>query len=193
MHNLQIKIPHRFYIYISFLCGLIFILFAHFHYIGLIFPVDDAYIVTHNVSVIKNGVQDSNFENVPILFGTTSVIHLTLISLATVFVSPLLAQYFITCFAIMAYAVGLIKLCLNNKLSYLQTIVVSALGIIAADVPHQLLNGLETGLAMAVLVWLFVFINQDHRLRIIPILCSFLPFIRPELCVLSALVFFGYI
>jgi hypothetical protein len=47
--------------------------------------------------------------------------------------------------------------------------------------PYQLLNGLETGLAMAAATWAFVLADS----RWLPLLCGTLPFVRPELAFLA--------
>ena len=151
--------------------------------------MDDAYIVTHNVQVMRNGGNDPNFVGAPVLSGTTSIVHLVLIYIPSIFTSPLFAQYLISCLAVILYALGIIGLSLNRGLSRIQAALVTVLGLIAAEVPHQLLNGLETGLAMGALVWFLVFVSESRKAWIVSLLCGLLPFVRPELAVVSVVVF----
>jgi hypothetical protein len=174
---------------LSFVGGLVILFSVNAYFLGLTFPMDDAYIVTHNVQVMRNGGNDPNFVGAPVLSGTTSIVHLVLIYIPSIFTSPLFAQYLITCLAVILYALGLIGLSLNRGLSRIQAALVTVLGLIAAEVPHQLLNGLETGLAMGALVWFLVFVSESRKAWIVSLLCGLLPFVRPELAMVSVVVF----
>jgi hypothetical protein len=69
-----------------------------------------------------------------------------------------------------------------------------ASGILTGQVPHQLMNGLETGLALAATVWAFALFAEKESVRApaFHVLLGTLPFVRPELVILSAL-FVGHL
>ena len=58
----------------------------------------------------------------------------------------------------------------------------------------QLLNGMDTGLAMAAVAWNIKLLTDKKRTLWLSILCGIMPFIRPELSFLSLvsmLIIFG--
>jgi hypothetical protein len=178
------KLP--FYVGITFL----FLVGAliYYRFFGIIFPIDDAYILTHNLKVLHEGGKDVNFVGSPVLSGVTSLPHFSLIALVSLFTNPLIAQYIVAWFAALLYAFGLIKLAFLNGLSNIQTMTFVLLGLVLGEVPHQLLNGLETGIALAAIAWILVLLIDKPKGRSLPLLCGCLPFIRPELAALSLLV-----
>ena len=153
-----------------------------------IFPVDDAYIVLHNAGALLSGC-DRNYSGSSPLTGATSLIHLALVSLLMRGLGPLAALSTAAWLSALFYAAGLVRLARVNGLSRLQALLVAAAGLAAGETPHQLLNGLETGLMLATLTWALVLLS-DPRGRpslALPGLCGMLPFIRPDLTPLAFL------
>ena len=63
------------------------------------------------------------------------------------------------------------------------------LGLVAGEAPHQLVNGLETGLMLAALTWTLALLSQPGPPGLgVPMLCGVLPFIRPDLLPLALLL-----
>ena len=153
-----------------------------------VFPVDDAYITAHNAATLTSG-EERNFRDVPAVFGATSPAHLLLVSalgLAMPIPNALLAAAWI---AVLLYVLGLAELSIRTGASLVQTALVVLVGFTAGLTLHQLFNGLETGLAMAGATWALA-LSLDPGGRLWPrfLLYSQLPFLRPELTALSALL-----
>lgn len=156
-----------------------------------VFPVDDAYITIHNAQALVRG-SDPNFPGVPALAGATSVVHTVLIAgLLPFATSPENASYLVAGLAVCLFAVGLVRLLRALDVSPWGAIAAAALGLTVSKMPHQLFNGLETGLALAGLTWamaLSLSPPSPWRRRLLPLVCAQLPFIRPELIVPSMLL-----
>lgn len=174
----------QFYLY---LISSLVILLSCFFYAYTLHPIsfifDDAYIVIHNVQVLISG-HDSNYPDVSALDGTTSLVYLALIRLFACFLSPLWALYTVSWLAILIYAIGLLRLAFIYSATNLQAILFLVSGLLIGYTPINLLNGLETGLALAILTWTVIFIITEQRIAK-NLLLGLLPFIRPELIFLS--------
>ncbi|MBA4388331.1 MAG: hypothetical protein C0404_10145 [Verrucomicrobia bacterium] len=155
----------------------------------LVFPIDDSYITIHNAKALYEG-EDVNFEGVSPLAGSTSVIHLFLVTLLMFVMPPLHAAYVAAWLGIAAYATGLLRLALAFGVSSWRALGVTAIGLLAGLIPHQLLNGLETGLAMAGVTWaLAMAVEWTAASRwALCVFCGAMPGLRPELSALSALL-----
>lgn len=149
------------------------------------FPLDDAYITLHNARVLLTGV-DAAY-GVSALAGATSVAHLLLVAAFGLVVPLPTANMLVGAAAACLYALGLWRLAMSIQTSRWVAIGTLAIGLCYADTPFQLANGLETGLAMAAVTWAFVLAIEKSP-RALPILCGLMPFIRPELAVLSILL-----
>ena len=161
-----------------------------------VFPVDDAYITLHNAQVLHWG-HDPNFAGTPALAGTTSAVHLALVALLMFALSPPVALWAALWMATLAYALGLVRLARVHGGSPAQALLLALVGLGAGQVPHQLMNGLETGLVLAAVTWALVLASEmgragpgddgrPARRRVwLPCLCGALPFIRPDLLPLS--------
>jgi hypothetical protein len=144
------------------------------------FPVDDAYISLHNAQVFAG--TDPRFPGVPALSGSTSLVHVALVALFVRVLAPLWALWLVNVLGAMAYAAGLLRLAFLAGGSLLEAGLLVALGLVVAEVPHQLMNGLETGLAMAAVAWALGAAGADGPRRWeLPVACGTLPFVRPEL------------
>lgn len=170
---------------ILFLIGL-FYLQIHFFYPHLFF-LDDPYIVLHSAQVMQRGY-DINYPGTPALTGNSSSVHLLLTYLLLFFFPPIYALIITNWLAILAYALGLIYLSSLYRCSTWQTIFLLCCGLFSGVFMAQLLNGLETSLAAAVMVWLLVFASLPLTLKnriALALLLGIAPFIRPELMAFS--------
>jgi hypothetical protein len=151
---------------------------------GLVFPVDDAYIVQHNASLLPSG-PDPNYPGTPPLAGSTSLAHLALVAAAASVLPLPAAALAVAIMAVLLYVTGLARLALllgGGRRAAWQAI---CLGTLAVSVPFHLLNGLETGLALAAITWALAWAVAPPTPWALPLLCGVLPFIRPELAALA--------
>jgi hypothetical protein len=151
-----------------------------------VFPVDDAYITLHNARVLA-GATDVNYAGVSAFVGATSVVHLLLVAALATVMPAAWALHAVMWLAVIGYALGLARLAFAFKASLLQALAFVVAGSLVAELPHQLLNGLETGLALAAMIWTLDCAAREHRVTA-SVLCGTLPFIRPELAAVGALV-----
>jgi hypothetical protein len=153
----------------------------------LIFPVDDAYITLHNARVIA-GADDVSY-GVSGWVGTTSPLHVAMTAVFALVMPAARALHTVMWLGALAYVLGLARLAFVHKASIAQLAVCVVVGCVIAEVPHQLMNGLETGWAMAALVWTLACASEGLvRARVTAALSGVLPLLRPELVVVSALV-----
>jgi short-subunit dehydrogenase len=99
---------------------------------------------------------------------------------------PLVASFVAGSMAVLLYGLGLSRLAFLNGGSSILAAVIAALGAFTGYAVLQLLNGLETGLAMAAVTWTLVFASEAKQGVAVPLCCGLLPFIRPELAALAA-------
>lgn len=154
-----------------------------------VFPVDDAYISLHSAQVLYSGA-DRQYLGTPALVGATSPAHVVLTSLLLPFLTPLWAHWLNGWLGALAFACALARLAFSLRAHPLVALLVSITGLIVGEVPHQLLNGLETGWAMAAVSWtLAAALESPVRRRWeLPVGIGVLPFVRPELALLSGLL-----
>lgn len=155
-----------------------------------IFTLDDAYIVQHSVNNITSFKDESLFIDSSKNSGLTSLVHVSLVSLLSFFINVNWSQFIVASSSFMAFLLLVfsysLKLNKNLFLSFLVTLIAATSGFII----EQTYNGLETTLLIcAVTGALYLFRNgcPDHRLSFI--LLAIMPFIRPELAVLSFILF----
>ena len=155
-----------------------------------IFPVDDAYIVLHNAAALLSG-HDPNYLGSSPLTGATSLVHLALVSLLMLRLGPLAALSTAAWLSTLLFALGVVRLARVSGVSRPQAVLAAGAGLAAGQTPHQLLNGLETGLVLAAVTWALVLLSGPRRSpsRMLPALCGTLPFLRPDLIPLAALFF----
>lgn len=145
-------------------------------------PLDDAYITLHNARTLLAGGSDNVYPEATALTGATSAVHLVLVAAFGTVLPLELASKFSSLIGILLYAAGLIELLRRYQSPPLVSVGIVTTGLLIGYMPYHLLNGLETGLALAGIVWAFVLIDS----RWLPLLCGTLPFIRPELAFLAA-------
>lgn len=149
---------------------------------GGAFPLDDAYITLHNARVLLEGADP--YYNTSALTGATSGVHLALLALLGL-AMPLPEALILLCATGgFAYLWGIDLLVRKMGVEGWKVPALVTIGFTAGTVPHLLMNGLETGIAMAAAAWLLV-LADDRRLAL---LAGLAPFIRPELGLLAALL-----
>ena len=149
---------------------------------GGAFPLDDAYITLHNARVLLEGADP--YYNTSALTGATSGVHLALLALLGL-AMPLPEALILLCATGgFAYLWGIDLLVRKMGVEGWKVPALVTIGFTAGTVPHVLMNGLETGIAMAAVAWLLV-LADDRRLAL---LAGLAPFIRPELGLLAALL-----
>ena len=149
------------------------------------FTCDDAYIFLHDAQVLWAG-QDSAYLGVPALFGTTSGVFLILLMLLERIIrSPEMALFVCLMIGAISYVLGLYVMCLNAGTSNRAATALAIGSLVLAGSAFQLLNGLETGLAMSAVAWDFALLLSKRRTMALPVLCGVMPFVRPELAFLS--------
>jgi hypothetical protein len=154
---------------------------------GLAFPIDDAYITLHNADVMLSGA-DRNFAGASALHGATSPLHLALVAGAALLLPLPLASLLVCLLGAALYGLGLARLAFALGGSIRLAAMATGLGILACATPFHLLNGLETGLAMAAVTWSLLLALRAPEPWRLPLLCGLLPFLRPELALLSLLL-----
>lgn len=154
-----------------------------------IFPVDDAYITAHNAEVLISG-RDPNYVGVPALVGATSLAHVALAGIFTTVLPSVWALWVVAWIAAFAYASGLARLAFSCGASAIEAALVIVAGVVVARVPHHLMNGLETGCAMAIATWGLALANaSSKRARAaFAVIMGMMPFFRPELAALAGLL-----
>ncbi len=150
------------------------------------FPLDDAYITIGNVDLFLTGRQDLFGNAAPT--GATSLVHfLAMALLSQVMETPATSLTLgISCAAL--YATGLWMLLSAVSSSRLIAAAGGVAGITLGFAWFHFVNGLETGMAMAAITWAFYF-RHTRKTVALAVLAGVMPFIRPEFCVLSALLF----
>jgi hypothetical protein len=151
-----------------------------------VFPLDDAYITLHNAQVLREGT-DPNYGVSP-LIGATSSAHLLLVAALAGLVGISWGGAAATWLSIALYLSGLLFVARRCALPSLETAALLVLGACSGMSAYHLLNGLETGLAMAAVVWAMAFAAGPPT-RLLPALLGVMPFIRPELSLLAGPLF----
>lgn len=143
-------------------------------------PMDDAYITLHNARALLAGGWDASYDTAAVT-GATSAVHLLLIATFGLVLPLEVASQCVTFVALAAYLAALNRMAAQAGADRALILI---LGSLSAYLPFHVLNGLETGLAMAAVAWALVLANHRH----LPILLGVMPFVRPELAVLAGLL-----
>ncbi|WP_395405593.1 hypothetical protein ACHMW6_03500 [Pseudoduganella sp. UC29_106] len=116
------------------------------------------------------------------------MLHLALVTLLGYLIPLPNAVLALLCAGAVMYVLGLLRLGLVLGLRPWLSVAGALVGALSGFAPFNLLNGLETGLAMAGVAWALVFAIRPPRPWALPALCGLLPFLRPELGLLSLLL-----
>ena len=149
--------------------------------------MDDAYITVHNAQVLVQG-SDPNYPGTPALVGATSVIHTLMAAGLMKALPPLWALMVVQWIGILLYALGVTRLSRSKSLPGTISVLLLLVALLVFGTAYQLLNGLETGWAMAAMVWALSFAAQSKPSYLLPVFSGILPFLRPELIAFSVLL-----
>jgi hypothetical protein len=154
-----------------------------------VFPLDDAYITAHNALVLRHGV-DPSFPGAAATTGSTSVFHLCLAALVSIVLPLARGMQCLSWLGAGLFGAGLVRFGLASGVSTRWSVALAVAGLTAGYGPMHLTNGLETSAAMAAVAWVLALAQEDRAAArlVVPALCGVMPFIRPELALLSALV-----
>ena len=150
------------------------------------FPLDDGYIVLHNAQSLIAG--DENFAGGPPLSGATSLLHTLATTLLLLVLPGPLTLWFLQWLAILVAGLGFDRLAHNSGCGPGMRLAIVAGVLLAGQPLLVLLNGVETGWAIAASAWALALAVSPGTDRRLPILCGLMPFIRPELGALAALL-----
>lgn len=186
----HIKLSTLFTVMLALLMQLFIWHYATFQASEIIsFPMDDAYITLQNAKNFFN-FSDNQFIDSSDLQGSTSIAHTMLVGILLFIFNDLLALSVAGLIGGIIYILAIVRLIHLQKLNPTLQIFVLFLANFCGYTAFQLTNGLETSLAMAATAWaitLFIGNNVEKKI-ILPILLGSLPFVRPELFALSALL-----
>lgn len=159
---------------------------AWFHWLGQPdYPLDDAYIVQYIVERLLHGGVSRFAEAAP-FDGATSPVHVLLITLLAIWLPVDWAQLLLAASSFLLYVYGVFCLARREHISVAESAIVAALSALSGLSLYHFMNGLETGLAMAAIVWaLLAFRDPLPEKFWHGLLLGILPFIRPELAALS--------
>lgn len=152
------------------------------------YGMDDAYIVAHNAQVLHWG-HDPNYTGTPALAGSTSPVYLALVALLLTEIPLPWTLDVAGWLAAGAFVIGGAHLARVARVSALWSFVLVVTAAVLAEMPHQLTNGLETGLMLAVVTWAIA-LHIDARRRADAsgraadagcLLSGLMPFVRPDL------------
>jgi hypothetical protein len=154
-----------------------------------VFPVDDSYITLQNANELLGN--ETAFRNGGSLSGATSIAHTLLVAAFILLTqNDLLALSLASLLGAWLYLIGMTELarCYTNRMSSIVAVCFAAAFL--AYTSHQLANGLETSWAMAAVAWsLYLYSRHtESAARWLCLLLGAMPFIRPELIALSALL-----
>jgi len=152
------------------------------------FPMDDAYIVQHAVESLRARL-DARYGGSP-LSGITSPLHVLLIWVLGLVMPVPWAQFLVAGVSFVAWVAGAVELARRVGVPWHGQLLLAGLSSLGGMAFYQAFNGLETGLSMAMGVWALALFLEPTQVR--PwhaALLGALPFVRPELAVLSALLF----
>ncbi|MFZ0687761.1 MAG: hypothetical protein WAM89_19615 [Terriglobales bacterium] len=153
------------------------------------YPLDDSYISLHSAQVLHWG-SDPNFPGTAPLVGITNAPYVLLLWVLLLILPPLVAMQAASWLGVLCYALGLVALGRAFRLPLLTILALAGLGLTIAKVPYHLLNGVETGMAMGVTLWILALVkaNTIRSRTVAALLCGVAPFLRPELVALCGLV-----
>jgi hypothetical protein len=128
------------------------------------FPLDDPYIVQHSVDGLLHGGETRFVGGTP-LQGATSPALLLLITALAWAVPTAWAQAIVIAIAAALYLLGIFRLADDAGAGAPWAALLTLLALLAGNDLLQLLNGLETGLAMAAIIWAFIWFRDPEPLH----------------------------
>lgn len=150
------------------------------------YPLDDAYIVDHAVAGIAAGHETRFMGSTPWL-GVTSPVFTELLALLALLVTIPVGHAVLSIISAVSFVAGLYVYGRQKSLHPLFLYIFIATVVFSGSIFFQLLNGIETALAMSGVIWSFFVLEYASESLFGYILIGALYFIRPELGVLSAI------
>jgi hypothetical protein len=141
-----------------------------------LFVLDDAYIALHSARTILAG-HDRIYGAAP-LIGATSPPYVALLSVLTWLHLPALRVA--SALGLALFAWSMFALARARGVSLYRSALLPVLVLSTGYTLANAVNGLETGLAMAVAIWLLVFAVRDSIVGV-SLLAGLLPLLRPDL------------
>jgi hypothetical protein len=145
--------------------------------------LDDAYIYLHSARSIVEG-WDYRY-NVPPLTGVTSPAYVSALTLLmSIGVPSLIASRIMAFGSLLTFMGAVLSLGAALDLPDLQRLLFLALSLVLGGTVYHVTSGMETGLAMALVIVLISWILQ-RRADWIALGCGLLPWVRPDLALMS--------
>ncbi|NRB40992.1 MAG: hypothetical protein HRU20_21400 [Pseudomonadales bacterium] len=164
--------------------------------LGIVFTpesaIDDAYITLQNAQLLVGDKSSYIFDQESALVGSTSIVHTIFIAAMIKLGAPAEMAMALSGFInAVLYMCGCALLIARQAIVYRDKLIFLFLSFGLAFAPAQLTNGLETGLAMAVVVFSIYAYESGGKLKrfLLPLLMGIMPLVRPELIALSGLLF----
>ncbi len=156
---------------------------------GPAWPLDDAYIVLHNARALLHG--DPSFPGAPALYGATSLLHSLTLAALSAAAPPQTALWALSWAAIAAAGLGVLAAGRTFGLPAGWSLALAVAVLTSGSAVYVLLNGLETGWMIAATIWTLVLFARDRASPAGAVLCGLLPFVRPELGLISTVLMLG--
>lgn len=152
------------------------------------YPLDDAYIVDHAVEAIRHGAENRFLDSSP-WDGVTSPLY-TFLVLGLSYLLPLdLAHWFVQAAGALLFLGGVYAVGCRKGLHAAVCVTLTAIALLSGLTIFHLFNGLETGWAMAAVIWMLIALETPVPPLAAYAVAGILPFLRPELAALSGLAF----
>jgi len=153
-----------------------------------VFPIDDSYITLQNALILA-GQHPEHFLEAGPMSAVTSIGHTLLVSLLVRLLAPETALSIASLLGALACAAAFLGIALRSGHGLISATVIAYVGLASGYMPYHLTNGLETSWAVAAVAWcLFLAMAPARHPIALPALLAMLPFIRPELGLLSVLL-----
>lgn len=159
-----------------------------------IFTLDDAYIVQHAVNNIINFSNENVFLGAEKNSGLTSPLHVGVVAIFSLILGVNWAQFIVSSACFSLFLVTVFAYCNNVNKNIWMSICITIVAAISGKVVEQVFNGLETGLVLfLVTLALYLYRESIPKRPIAIIVLVLMPFVRPELFFLSAVLFVRFL
>lgn len=153
-----------------------------------VFPVDDAYITLHNALIVA-GRHQEHFIGADAFSGATSFAHTLLVAVFARWFPAETALSVTGLIGAMTYAFALVGIALRSGHGALAAGIIAFVGLASGYMSHHLTNGLETSWVLAAVAWcVYLAMEPGRHPAALAFVLAALPFLRPELGLLSVLV-----
>ncbi|WP_295467983.1 hypothetical protein [uncultured Pseudomonas sp.] len=177
------KKPDNTYRNLTLFSGIILASLLTFYIWPTNYPLDDAYITQHSARSLWDW-HDSKY-GTPALSGVTSPLHAALIFASSLILPLWIAQVAIALFSFLLFNLACYEMGILAGLRSIQAMLIAILAMASGPIIFQFSNGLETGLAITALSWTLIAFSKREPSPYWYSLLWALPFIRPELIIVS--------